>query len=335
VSHQSLAAVTAATIQMGPIPFTLYASDGASKVVLFCRAGFPITERHKVILERADRRFYIGSDEVGLYHDYALTNIERIVADSRLNQDAKTKLIKNIGRRIIGRLYSEPRSEQAMRQSGDFVETYISLILDSQVAVNNLFAAGKTSSFALAHGINVCTFCLLIGQIIYGEDREVLWRLGLGGLLLDIGMSVLDRQVLDGSGPLKKDERNLMRSHTLTTEQLMNRHRMPVEILAMGRSHHERADGSGYPDGLKLDQIHPFARIAAVADVYDAMTTSRNYRKGSSKGHIAALAEMSINKHLFDETVLKALLQLVLHNDELVAKFLAAGPEIRRLMDQN
>ena len=101
----------------------------------------------------------------------------------------------------------------------------------------------------------------------------------------------------------------------------MRDHGLPDEVLSMVRSHHERADGSGYPESLMLDQIHPYARIAAVADVYDAMTTERSYHEKMTP--IKALTELSSNRHLYDANVLEILFRVVLHNEELVRRFLS------------
>jgi HD-GYP domain-containing protein (c-di-GMP phosphodiesterase class II) len=81
-------------------------------------------------------------------------------------------------------------------------------------------------------------------------------------------------------------------------------------------SHHERNDGSGYLEGLARDEIHPFARITAVSDVYDALTSNRPYAE--RKRHIAALAEIREARHLFDRQAVDTLIDVVLRNERLI-----------------
>ncbi len=78
-------------------------------------------------------------------------------------------------------------------------------------------------------------------------------------------------------------------------------------------------DGSGYPDGLRGDKAHPFARITAVADVYDAITSDRVYEK--QKPHIKALAMIAAEDKRFDPEVMDALIQIVLRNETLIERF--------------
>jgi putative nucleotidyltransferase with HDIG domain len=110
------------------------------------------------------------------------------------------------------------------------------------------------------------------------------------GLLHDIGKIGVPERVLSKRGPLAEEEWALMRQHPVIGAQIT----APFEFLAAGaqaiRHHHERWDGSGYPDGLAADAIPLSARIVAVADVYDALTTDRPYR--------AALAPGEAREHL-------------------------------------
>jgi len=109
--------------------------------------------------------------------------------------------------------------------------------------------------------------------------------------------------------------------HPIFSDDIISGHGLPREVASAGRSHHERLDGSGYPDGLKGNEIHPFARITAVADVYDAITTDRVYRK--QRPHIEALSIIAEDKEKYDLKAFSALLRVVLRNDLLIESFCA------------
>jgi len=109
------------------------------------------------------------------------------------------------------------------------------------------------------------------------EERLV--RLGLGLLLHDIGKLMVPEAVLNKPGKLDEDEWRLIRAHPENGVELLKDTRISPLVSVVVRAHHERWDGTGYPDGKRAEDIHQFARIAAVADVFDAITSERPYKK--------------------------------------------------------
>jgi putative two-component system response regulator len=103
-----------------------------------------------------------------------------------------------------------------------------------------------------------------------------------GGFLHDIGKIGIPDAVLLKQGPLSPDEYKLMQSHTLIGDRLCGELRSLRAVRPIVRSHHERLDGSGYPDTLEGDAIPLLAQIIGVVDVYDAMTTDRPYRRSTT-----------------------------------------------------
>lgn len=320
MSTQTLTAIVPCALEKGPLPFTVYTSDQNDQIVPFCQAKQKISEKHLKLLCQDDKVFFIANEDFDSYLDYAFERMSNILQNTTIVLEDKAHLLQQVGKRIVRNLFEDPRSG-AVEQSAFYVESYIDLILNSHVALNNLLTISTSTSFALTHSINVCTFCLLLGEKLYGQDRKILWLLGIGGLLLDIGMIVLERNVLERKGPMNKEEIEQLKQHTIKGRELMEQYGLPEEVLLMGQEHHERADGSGYPKGLKLQQIHPYARIAAVADVYDAMTSERSYHKKMS--YEDALSQLATDKHLYDQNVLTELFRIVLHDENKVRELLA------------
>ena len=104
--------------------------------------------------------------------------------------------------------------------------------------------------------------------------------LGYGYLLHDIGKIGIPESILNKPGPLTDEEWSIMRTHPLIGVQVVAPIKFLGEAVAIIRSHHERWDGRGYPEGLKGEQTHLAARIFSVVDTFDAMTSDRPYRKG-------------------------------------------------------
>ncbi|RKX68092.1 hypothetical protein DRP44_00450 [candidate division TA06 bacterium] len=128
------------------------------------------------------------------------------------------------------------------------------------------------------HSERVRLFSVEIGRELNLSEKE-LAILSLAAKLHDIGKLKIDERILKKEGGLTVEERNEIERHTIYSQELLGRHPVLSPVLEAIRSHHERLSGDGYPDHLKGDMIPLLSRIIAVADVFDAMTSKRVYRK--------------------------------------------------------
>ena len=124
----------------------------------------------------------------------------------------------------------------------------------------------------------------------------------LAGLLHDIGKVGLPASILEKAGPLTLAERRQMEEHSVTGERILGNVEDYSEIAKIVRHHHERLDGNGYPDGLKVEHIPLISRIIAVADAYNAMTSGRPYRDAMPP-HVARLRLAQAVETQFDTSV--------------------------------
>ncbi|MBX6378858.1 MAG: HD-GYP domain-containing protein, partial [Clostridia bacterium] len=128
------------------------------------------------------------------------------------------------------------------------------------------------------HSVNVCVLSVALA-VAAGLTRSAVVEMGVGALLHDIGKVALPAAILQKAGPLAPDERRLMESHTTLGYELLRRNPMvSLRSAHVAYQHHERWNGTGYPRGLSGEAIHRYARIVAIADVFDAMTSDRPYR---------------------------------------------------------
>jgi HD-GYP domain-containing protein (c-di-GMP phosphodiesterase class II) len=130
------------------------------------------------------------------------------------------------------------------------------------------------------HGISVCILSLMTG-ITAGYSVEELKNLGTSALLHDYGKIFIPKDILNKTGKLNEQELQHIRQHTVYGhEELRKINGISGSAAQVAIQHHERMNGSGYPNGLKTETIEQFARIVGMADVYDAMTTDKPYRNG-------------------------------------------------------
>ena len=133
---------------------------------------------------------------------------------------------------------------------------------------------------AFTHATNVSTYSLMLAARLGITSKKELIEIASGGLLHDIGKGQIPPRILNKPGQLTPEERELMRQHPkLGFEALCREPRISWGPLMMVYQHHERLDGTGYPVCLLADDIHPWGMVCAVADVFDAMTVDRPYRK--------------------------------------------------------
>ena len=128
------------------------------------------------------------------------------------------------------------------------------------------------------HSLNVAAISVRVGRAL-GLHERALELLRLAAVVHDIGKLTVPAEIIAKPGPLDEAEWKLMRLHPAAGAELLERCTPPPEILEIVRSHHERWDGAGYPDGLAGEQIPLGARILAVVDAYCAMVEERPYRK--------------------------------------------------------
>lgn len=184
-----------------------------------------------------------------------------------------------------------PDTAQEMRDAAELIVGDVARNVHSALALNDLANADR---YTLKHSLAVTALGLSLGLRVmqkYGwidadgkrrfdsvEDRLAV--LGVGLLLHDIGKLAVPQEILRKPGPLNEEEWQAMRAHPMLGVQIL-RNAEGISALAriVVRSHHERWNGTGYPDAKSGEEIHQFARIAAVADVFNALTSNRYYRR--------------------------------------------------------
>jgi putative nucleotidyltransferase with HDIG domain len=148
-----------------------------------------------------------------------------------------------------------------------------------------------------------------------GLDEEYQQRCYVTGLVHDIGKIGLPAGLLEKPGALTLDERRQMQEHSAIGERILAKVDTYPEVAQIVRHHHERVDGTGYPDGLKGEEIPLLSRIIAVADAYNAMTSDRPYRD-AMPSRVARLRLAQAVESQFDTTVVAAFEAILAGADE-------------------
>ena len=159
------------------------------------------------------------------------------------------------------------------------------------------------------HCERLSAFSFQLGAAM-GLPEEELTALRRGGVLHDIGKIAIPDTILAKPGPLTEDEWAIMREHPLIGERICKPLKTLKLVLPIIRHHHEKWNGSGYPDGLKGEEIPVTARVLQVVDVYDALTTKRPYKPGLPQERVFEIMQEEAAKGWWDRRILETFLPL-------------------------
>ncbi len=156
----------------------------------------------------------------------------------------------------------------------------------TEIIQENMASLAGFDNGTYVHSVNVAIYSLILG-VSLGLSETMLIELALGAIFHDMGKMLIPITVLNKRGPLTPEEYRTMKEHAeLGYSLLKQQHEFSFLVARCAHEHHERLNASGYPRGLHGDQIHQFAKIIAIADVYDAMVMHRPYRDGMSPGDV-------------------------------------------------
>jgi HD-GYP domain-containing protein (c-di-GMP phosphodiesterase class II) len=175
----------------------------------------------------------------------------------------------------------------------------------SKVLPHELFRIARHDFHTFAHVTNVACYSVLLADKLGIHDATELKQIATGAMLHDMGKRAVPKSVLVKAGRLTPDERELVQSHTQRGyEELCGRPDMVFGQLMMVYQHHEHVDGKGYPVRVLADEIHPWARLLAVVDVFDALTGKRPYRRAISPqaalDHLRAKAGLQFDREVVE-----------------------------------
>lgn len=206
-------------------------------------------------------------------------------------------VIKNL---MENKNFSSTFSDKKVKE---LINKIIDELLSNSDILVNLADIKSVDDYTFEHSVNVCILSLITG-IGLGLSSSRLRDLGVGALLHDIGKLRIPREILKKPSQLTVEEFEEIKKHTIYGYEILKANQnisMISAFIALG--HHERYDGSGYPLQLRSENIHKCARIVAVADVYDALTSDRVYRR-KLKCHEVVEYITSLGSHHFDKDII-------------------------------
>ncbi len=241
---------------------TIYAADGN----ILLAEGMSLTAGYiQRLKDFGISSVYIMDHQVGKIEVDELVTVQTRIEATKLIKETMVKV------------------KEGANWDGDKVGKTVNMLMDELIAnrniVYNLVDVRAMNDYTFGHSISVCILSLMVG-IFAGFGYQKLKDLGVGAILHDIGKVFVSDKILNKNDKLTPEEFREIQQHTVLGYKLLRKSDLINMVSAhVAWQHHENFDGSGYPRGLKGREIHEFARIVALADVFDALSTDRIYRK--------------------------------------------------------
>jgi len=221
-------------------------------------------------------QLYIRVEDADSYRAYLC---QKVMRDRDIPFATRLKALQEVTRVAFENAFALRESGPIVQLAGDFGRELASMVSDDSLLFRALYSTLEHDYCTFTHICNVSMYSAVIARRLGICEPEELSALASAALLHDVGMRHLPRYLFNKAGKLTPVELAMVQEHpTLGFRELQPRDDVSWEQLMVIYQHHERLDGSGYPAGISGDEIHLWAKICAVADVFDAMTSHRPYR---------------------------------------------------------
>ncbi|WP_413557442.1 HD-GYP domain-containing protein [Bdellovibrio sp. HCB209] len=245
------------------------------KYILYLRAGDKLSDGKISKLHARDTgdSFFVRMDDKQTYRDW----VKEEMNSDKLDSFEKAKILRESSVALMEDLFENPDVNKALDESRPIITDFIDLMENAPEAMGFMISLSGHDFYTYNHSLDVSIYSLGLGKAL-GYNPKELEELGVGALFHDIGKRNVSLDILCKKGGLTDAEWEQMKMHPQYGLVILNNHpNISDAIKAACFEHHESWSGNGYPQQLMGDEIHPFARVVAITDTYDAMTTQRSY----------------------------------------------------------
>jgi len=231
------------------------------------------------------------------------SNFKEKINNNKIETKRRAEFVYSSSIQIMKNLLENPTSEN-IQEFKEGTAEIVKLILRNDEIAHYLLNITDYDYYTYTHSVNVGIYSILLAKSLFGNSNlHNMKRLGAGFFLHDIGKVRIDPGILHKQGELTEKEFKIIKTHTTKGYSLLLKaDQLTEEGKIIVRQHHERHDGSGYPDGLAGDQIHLYSKICSIADVFDSLTSDRPYRTPISAFEALKLMKKEMLNH-FEEDI--------------------------------
>ncbi len=253
-----------------PIPFDLYVQIN-TKMIHYVRSGESLSKEKIAKLDKADV-FFIREEQRQFYKNFIFAQLN----EEGLEPGVKAGILRESSMTLAEEIFEQPDVERALNDSRELITQFIDFMENEPEGMANLISLSSHDFYTYNHSLDVGIYSLGLGSAV-GFAKEDLIELGRGALFHDIGKRNVAVEIICKQGPLTDVEWAQMQKHPQYGLKILTEYGVSEAMKACCFEHHESFLGNGYPQQLSGPEIHPMARIVAITDTYDALTTKRSY----------------------------------------------------------
>ncbi len=290
----------------GDLEFDLYhiSLEATSfEPIPLCLAGTPLDKVQHQLREVPFNKIYVSQSDLGKYYACMEHSLEAVIDDPQVDVKDKSAMIYSCASNVMEDVFRDPRSGDNLVRSKEITDNIIKFSLSETDSISFLLSLSSHDYYTFTHCVNVAVFAVGLFQFIGKGTDEDLQTLALGAILHDVGKTKIPDVILNKPGRLTNEEFTIMQTHSRKGYDLMNGAVAP-DCLDVILHHHERFDGTGYPEGLQADNISDLAKISTIADVYDALTTIRPYSDARTPFEALVLMKEKMVGHFAQQSFL-------------------------------
>ncbi|MDE0862760.1 MAG: HD domain-containing protein [Rubripirellula sp.] len=277
------------------IGLDLYQVEIETETFILYRGGeYPLTmEDLNRLRGRGIEKLFIAKDSQASYQEY-LRNIATSTDDKAVPLSVRTEAVTEVVRQILQATFTQDCVDQTVEAAEQLGSLTADILTNDQFAVKDMMKVLHHDYATFTHSANVAFYCGMLAAEL-GYPKQVVEDITAGGLLHDLGKLEIRDELLRKPDKLTDFEFREIRMHpTLGFKKLAHREDLVEGQLMMTYQHHERLDGKGYPVGCVEDEIHPWAKMCTVVDVYEALTSNRAYRKAMTQKTALQIMEREV-----------------------------------------
>jgi putative nucleotidyltransferase with HDIG domain len=252
--------------------------DDTDRAQLFRGADYPMkSEDLNRLKSRGVHQLFIARESRAQYQDY-LREIAAGGGDGSVDNSQRSTALNEVVLDVLQTSFRGKNTDKTVGAAAQLSSIAAGLVTREDFAAGDLFRVLHHDYATFTHSANVAYYAGILATELGHSHHEVELIIA-GGLLHDLGKLEIPDAILTKPGRLDEEEFLTIQRHPLTGfRQVANRNDLTYPQLMMIYQHHERLDGGGYPVGCTADEIHPWAKLCAVVDIYEAVTSQRPYR---------------------------------------------------------
>jgi len=282
------------------------------RYVLYKSRDYDLTkERREYLLEQGFKTLYVTEEDLHAYYGYIERTVGTVLASEATPPREKLQIIYQATSSLMQHLFERSDSPVLLRSNQKMVVHSIEYLASDLRHLRSMVSLFVLDYSLFHHSVNVAAISIGTALAMGFRPGPELEQLGHGFLFHDIGKNRLPLRILRKSGPLTPDEIIEMRQHPHHGVLQMQRHQnIATSALDVIRHHHEKLTGEGYPDHLARHEIELAVRVCTVADIFDALTSHRCYKRAVSGYDALKLMRERMKSELDDDCIL-ALISLL------------------------